>query len=75
PTDCRSLREAEPVLARRAIRRWISDETGYPPSAGALERVMEVVQGTATACELSGGIRVARSSGRLRLASGRAGNE
>jgi len=75
PTDCRTLREAEPVLARRAVRRWISEATGYPPSASALERVMEVVGGGVTACELSGGIRISRSGGRLRLTSGPTDNE
>jgi tRNA(Ile)-lysidine synthase len=75
PTDCRALRVAEPALARRAVRRWISEATGYPPSAGALERVMGVVDSDSTACEISGGIRIARSGGRLRLTSVQTGNE
>jgi len=69
PTDCRAVRACEPVLARRAIRRWLADETGYPPSTEALERVMRVVDGTVIACEIAGGIRVSRSSGRLHLTS------
>jgi len=67
PTDCRALRDCHPVLARRAIRRWIGEETGYPPSSEALERVMQVVDGTVVACELSGGLRISRSAGRLHL--------
>jgi tRNA(Ile)-lysidine synthase len=66
PTDVRALREAPAVLARRALRAWLRSGPGFhPPSSAELGRVMDVVQGRATACELSGGRRVTRSRGRL----------
>ena len=65
-TDARALGAAPPVLARRALRRWLTD-AGYPPDAAAVDRVMDVVAGEAVACELAGGRRVERSSQRLRI--------
>jgi tRNA(Ile)-lysidine synthase len=66
PTDARALREAPAPLARRALRAWLRSGPGFhPPSSAELGRVMDVVHGRATACELSGGRRVARSRGRL----------
>jgi tRNA(Ile)-lysidine synthase len=71
PTDARGLREASLPLVRRALRKWLrepgqgGDDEAHPPSSAEVARVIEVVVGAATACELSGGRRVSRSSGRL----------
>lgn len=66
PTDVRVLADVHVVLARRAIRQWLTS-SGYPPGAAAIERVMAVVRGEAVACELPGGRRVQRSEQRLRV--------
>lgn len=68
-TDCRALREAVPSVAHHALRRWLQDATGYPPSAAELERVMAVVRGEAVACEIEPGVRIARSDQRLSAGS------
>jgi tRNA(Ile)-lysidine synthase len=73
PTDARCLARAPVSLARRAVRRWLRRaETGgdaecHPPSASEVARVLAVAAGTAGACELTGGRRVERHAGRLRL--------
>jgi tRNA(Ile)-lysidine synthase len=68
PSDAASLAGAHPALARRAVRAWLSSgPEHYPPSAGAVERVLEVARGNARACDVDGGRRVLRSGGRLRL--------
>lgn len=71
PTDARGLAQMPPPLAKRALRSWLRQDEGrghHPPSSDELERVWAVVTGRVVACELSGGRRVSRSSGRLRLA-------
>lgn len=70
PTDALALAAAPEVLARRAVRCWLTDG-GYPPDAAAVERVLDVARGTAIACELPGGRRVERSNQRLRIAETR----
>jgi tRNA(Ile)-lysidine synthase len=69
PLDCRSLRDQPEPLVRRAVRAWLRrarrDEEQHPPSAAEVQRVMDVVSGRAQACELEGGGRVSRRSGRL----------
>lgn len=76
PTDARSLAAAPAALARRAVRRWLRsdlngpDEELHPPSAAEVARVLAVAQGIATACEVAGGRRVARTAGRLRVDAG-----
>ena len=68
PTDTRALATIAPVLASRALRRWLMiAHDGYVPSAAELERVMAVVRGDSVACELAGGWRVARRDRCLRL--------
>jgi tRNA(Ile)-lysidine synthase len=63
-TDIALLNAAPPVLARRAVREWLStwikDNQGehHPPDAATVERVLRVARGEARACELPGGIRV-----------------
>ncbi|MHB1487813.1 MAG: tRNA lysidine(34) synthetase TilS [Acidimicrobiales bacterium] len=66
-SDARTLAQAPAPLARRAIRSWLRGDGPYPPSAAEVERVLDVARGTVLACEVSGGIRVARSGQRLRL--------
>ncbi len=66
PTDARAVAEAHPVLARRALRRWLSED-GYPPDAAAIERVLALAHGDGVACELPGGRRVERSRQRFRI--------
>lgn len=73
PTQAKDLAGAPPVLARRAVRRWlngwITDHLGqdHPPDAAAVERVLAVARNEVLSCELSGGIRVQRSHGVLSL--------
>ncbi len=73
PTDARALRAAPPALARRAVRQWLRAVAGperHPPSAAAVDRVLEVAAGRVVACQVSGGRQVRRSAGRLRLVPG-----
>ena len=77
PTDAVALTGASPPAARRAVRAWLLDATGagagsvpYPPSAAAVERVLGVARGDATACEVAGIGRIARSGQRLRIDAG-----
>ena len=65
PTDARELAAAHPALARRAVRRWLTD--GHPPDAGTVERVLDVARGRAVATDVGSGRRVERSSQRLFL--------
>ncbi len=65
-TDAKQLAAAEPVLARRAIRRWLTVD-GYPPDAASVERVLAVARGDSIACELPGGRRVERSHQHFRI--------
>jgi tRNA(Ile)-lysidine synthase len=70
PTDTRALAAAPRPLANRALRTWLREDEGperHPPSYEDLERAWAVVTGRAAACELSGGRRLSRSAGRLRL--------
>ena len=67
PTDALALAAAPIALARRALRRWLTDEAGYPPDAAAVERVLGVARGAVIACEITGGRRVSRHQQRLRL--------
>ena len=60
PTDARAVAAADPAVARRALRRWLA-ESGYPPDAAAIDRVLDVAHGRAVACELPGGRRIERS--------------
>ena len=68
PTDARVLAAAPPVLARRAIRRWLrSGPELHPPDAATVDRVLAVARGEVVACEVGGGRTVRRSQGRLSL--------
>jgi tRNA(Ile)-lysidine synthase len=65
PTDCEGLLAAPEPLARRALRRWLSDP--YPPNRAGLDRVWQVVTGQVIGCELTAGRAVRRTNGKLRL--------
>jgi len=71
PTDAAALR-SEPLVVRRvAVRNWLrSAGDGHPPDAATVGRVLAVAEGRARAAEISGGWRVARTAGRLRLEPG-----
>lgn len=65
PTDAVALSRAPRPLARRAIRRWLSDP--YPPDAATIERVIGVARGDATACDIGENRQIRRSKQRLSL--------
>ena len=67
--DVAALRGAPAVLRRRRLRDLArgTDDAAHPPSAAEVDRMEEVVLGEAVATELSGGRRLARRRGRLRL--------
>lgn len=75
PTDARAVAAAPGPLARRALRRWLRTllPGGHPPDGAALARVLAVAAGESRACELPGGLRVARSRGRLVAVTGGGG--
>ena len=66
PTDANALCAADPALAVRALRLWLTRD-GYPPSTAAIQRVLGVARGDAIACEIDGGLRISRSERRLRI--------
>lgn len=69
PTDARAVAAAPDPLARRALRAWlrtVTDDEAHPPDLAALERVLAVARGDASATDVGGGLRVERTSGRLR---------
>lgn len=66
-TDTRALQVAKPEVAAAALRRWLRDERGHPPSSDELRRVMAVVRHETIACQLRQGRRVERTDGYLRL--------
>jgi tRNA(Ile)-lysidine synthase len=57
----------DPVLARRAVRQWLGPP---PPTLDEVERVLSVARGEHRGTELSGGRRIGRRGGILRLVSG-----
>jgi tRNA(Ile)-lysidine synthase len=67
PTDTKWLATAPKALARRATRRWLRSG-GYPPDLRAVDRVLDVAAGKATATDVVPGVRVRRSRGVLALA-------
>ena len=65
PTDAAALSAAPPAQARRAVRGWLTGDDAHPPPAAAVDRVLEVARMERRATEVPGGVRVARSRGRL----------
>jgi len=75
--DARAVTQAERPLARRALRRWLREagDGEHPPSLAEVDRTLAVAAGTTVGTELTGGRRVRRTGGRLRVeAAGRSGN-
>ncbi|MDQ1428724.1 MAG: tRNA(Ile)-lysidine synthase [Acidimicrobiaceae bacterium] len=72
PTDARAAATGPEPVVRRAIRTWLraGEADHHPPSAAEVDRVLAVIRGHATACELSGGRTVRRSQGRLTVTPG-----
>ena len=73
PTDTVALRAVPRAVAAEALRRWLKAETGAASAvdAASIDRVLAVVDGTHVATEVTGGHRVARTAGRLRVESAR----
>lgn len=67
PEDARSLGAAPAVLARRAVRRWVTAPDGHPLDGAAVERILSVARCDAGACDVVGGMRVERSGMKLRV--------
>jgi tRNA(Ile)-lysidine synthase len=67
PTDAHRLVAAPPALARRAVRRWLTDGLDHPPDAATVERVLAVAHGMAKGTDVGAGRRVARTRNVLRL--------
>src|SRR5204863_2847604 len=65
PTDAAALRDAPEPIARRAVRALLRGE--HPPTAAEVDRVLDAARLEATACEVEGGRRVARSRCRLTI--------
>ncbi len=79
PADARSLAAAPGPLAGRALRTWLTearaeDTVSHPPTMAEVDRVLAVARLEVRATELTGGLRVGRSGGRLLLSRGPAGN-
>lgn len=68
PTDARALAAAPLPLARRAVRRWLTEE--HPPDLATVERVLDVARGRALGTDLGRGRRVTRHQQRLTLHDG-----
>ncbi|MDP1804176.1 MAG: hypothetical protein Q8K72_03330, partial [Acidimicrobiales bacterium] len=67
PTDAHRLMKSPPALARRAVRRWLTDGQDHPPDAATVERVLAVAHGMAKGTDVGAGRRVARTRNVLRL--------
>lgn len=65
--DASALASADPVLARRAVRRWLSFSADHPPALAEVERVLAVARKEVRAAQVRGGRTVRRSGGRLYL--------
>ena len=67
PTDARGLAAAPVALARRAVRRWLTEGADHPPDAATVQRVLDVACGATLACDVGGGRRVTRTRQQLTL--------
>lgn len=70
PSDARAVAGAPEPLARRALRSWVrahTDDEAHPPSLKSIDRMLGVARGDAIACEIEGGIRIARTNQRMRI--------
>ena len=66
-TSAAALTAAPKAVAAEALRTWIAAAVGASPTAASIDRVLEVAAGGAVATEITGGHRVARTAGRLRI--------
>jgi tRNA(Ile)-lysidine synthase len=69
PCSAAQLTAAPRAVAAEALRHWISETVGSHPSAASIDRVLDVAAGRHVATEITGGHRVARRAGRLRIES------
>ena len=67
PTDALALAAAPLAVARRAVRRWLTQGQEHPPDAATVERVLAVARNQAKAADVGGNRRVARTRNGLRL--------
>ena len=67
PSNAAQLAAAPRAVAAETLRTWISGAVGLPPSAASIDRVLDVAAGRSVATEITGGHRVARRAGRLRI--------
>ena len=67
PPAARALMTSPPAIARRAVRRWLTDGQEHPPDAATVERVLAVAHGMAKGTDVGGGRRVLRTRNVLRL--------
>ncbi len=67
PTSAAALVAAPRAVAAEALRSWIAGVVGWAPSAASIDRVLDVAAGRRVATEITGGHRVARTAGRLRI--------
>ena len=69
PTDAGALRDAEPALARRAVRAWLWRAMGgdHPVDLAAVDRVLAVARHEAGSADVQQGWRVTRAEGRLHV--------
>lgn len=81
PADARTVARSPRPVARRALRAWLRDQSvsvpsssSHPPSLAEVDRVLDVASGKSVGTELSGGRRVRRTKGRLRVVPGTSGN-
>ena len=73
PTSASALAAAPRAVAAEALRIWIAEAVGSPPTAASIDRVLDVAAGRGVATEITGGHRVARTAGRIRLEPRRPG--
>ena len=67
PASASALAAAPRAVAAEALRRWIAEAVGSTPTAASIGRVLDVAEGRGIATEITGGHRVARTAGRLRI--------
>lgn len=69
PSDVPALRSVPVPVAMESLRSWWSSQTDGlpPPDRAAMQRMLDVIEGTHRGCEVAAGWRLDRSAGRLRL--------
>lgn len=69
PTDARALASLDRAVASAALRAWWRTVTGdsYSPGSDAVDRMLDVANGSRTSTDVVNGWRLARTNQRLRL--------